>query len=407
MRRHLVSILKLALIAALFWWVFANVQWTDQYTRTDASKHVVEQLSGSIRGDWDASEVTFVPEGGEPQQVVNGDLEDGGHGQVVPGLLTYFVHLDKVWFALGALGYLISLVVASQRWWWLLKVNGLDVRPMEVLRFTWIGVFFNNVVPGQTGGDVVKALYIVKRCPDGRVQALMSVIVDRILGLASLALLGAVVVLFQVERFRYLALGIWAVLALCCAIAIVAFSKRVRRAIHLDAILKKLPGRLSGVLMRIDQAVHFYRQFKGGVFAWLLIGVANHCVTVLSFVAMGKALGVGMPTGEYFVLLPVILIASAVPIAPNGWGVGEALFGTLFGQFGAVHLPPGTTNAVQVMATRGVALSVLYRLHTTLWSLIGGLMLLTGRERVTREEFQAEVAREADEERALATSDPS
>jgi len=54
------------------------------------------------------------------------------------------------------------------------------------------------------------------------------------------------------------------------------------------------------------------------------------------------------------------------------------------------------------MATRGVALSVLYRLHTTLWSLVGGAMLLIGRDRVTHEELQAEVEREREEELELA-----
>ena len=87
---------------------------------------------------------------------------------------------------------MFTLTAAAARWWWLLRVNGLDVSLGETIRLTWIGVFFNNVMPGQTGGDAVKAVYIVRRCPDGRIPALMSVIVDRILGLGSLALLGAI-----------------------------------------------------------------------------------------------------------------------------------------------------------------------------------------------------------------------
>jgi hypothetical protein len=91
-----------------------------------------------------------------------------------------------------------------------------------------------------------------------------------------------------------------------------------------------------------------------------------------------------------------------VPIAPNGWGVGEALFGTLFGKFGAIHLQGLVPDPEQVMRTRGVALSVLYRLHTTLWSLVGGAMVLLDKDRVTRREVEAEVAREHAEDEALA-----
>ena len=170
----------------------------------------------------------------------------------------------------------------------------------------------------------------------------------------------------------------------------------MRRAIRLDALLRKLPGRISRLLMRVDEAVYFYRAHKVGILVWLLIGVFNHMSSVSAFVLMGIALGVGMQPGEYFVLVPVILIVSAVPIAPNGWGVGEALFRQLFGVYGAANLPPGTLDPQRIMGTRAVALSVCYRIHSTLWSLMGGLMSLYGKDRVTRAEVEAEVAGETD-----------
>jgi hypothetical protein len=46
------------------------------------------------------------------------------------------------------------------------------------------------------------------------------------------------------------------------------------------------------------------------------------------------------------------------------------------------------------MGTRAVALSVLYRLHTTLWSLLAGLLVLFGRDRVTQQDIAAEQQRE-------------
>ena len=103
-----------------------------------------------------------------------------------------------------------------------------------------------------------------------------------------------------------------------------------------------------------------------------------------------------MPTFEYFVIVPVINIVSAVPIAPNGWGVGEALYKELFSRVGAAHLvgAAGGEAAAATMGTRGVALSVLYRLHLTFWSLLGGVFVLFEKDRVTRADVAAEVARE-------------
>ena len=65
----------------------------------------------------------------------------------------------------------------------------------------------------------------------------------------------------------------------------------------------------------------------------------------------------------------------------------------LFGKYCAAYAV-GVADPVQVMGTRGVALSVLYRLHLTLWSLVGGLVLLFERDRVTQADIDAEIARE-------------
>ena len=394
MKRRLVPVVKLALLAVLIAWVVSNIQWRDRVVRTDAAAVVVEQLDGRIVGPWDVSRIVIDADSGRHAFGV-GPQADGGIVAVTPGLATYFLHLDKLWFALGALGYLVSMVVAASRWWWLLAKNDITLRFHEALRLTWIGVFFNNFVPGQTGGDLVKAVYIVRRSPGRRVQAAMSVVVDRVLGLASLALLGAIVVLFDLERFAMLGLGIWAVLLAVTGLGVFAFSRRLRRSFGLDALLRRLPPKMSEPLMKVDAAVFFYRGHKPGICVWLLVGSLNHVVTVASFYCMGEALGIGVPPLEYFVLVPIALIASAVPIAPNGWGYGELLFGTLFGKFAAVHVGAGVPDPEAVMRTRGIALSVLYRLHTTLWSLVGGVLLLTDRHRVTKAELDA--ARESND----------
>ena len=72
-------------------------------------------------------------------------------------------------------------------------------------------------------------------------------------------------------------------------------------------------------------------------------------------------------------------MTSSIPIAPAGWGIGEAAYGALVGKFGAAALP-GIENTEQMMRTRGVALSVLHRTHVVVWSLIGGILLLIDRQ---------------------------
>jgi hypothetical protein len=111
-----------------------------------------------------------------------------------------------------------------------------------------------------------------------------------------------------------------------------------------------------------------------------------------------------MPRTEYFVLIPVINIISAVPILPNGWGVGEWLYQSLFSQVGAAYVV-GAGDPAHVMGTRGVALSVLYRLHLTAWSLLGGLFVLFEKDRVTKADIEQEVALEEREQRGNEAED--
>jgi uncharacterized protein (TIRG00374 family) len=393
MKRHLLTVVKIALVVGLIYYVFHSIHFEDRLVYRVAGKQVAEEVV-QIVGPWQADPVACKMEGqAAARDVLRGTQADGRDLDVQPGFLTYWRNLDPALFALGAFCYFITALIAGARWWWLLRCNGTDVSLGETLRFTWIGVFFNTVVPGNTGGDVIKAIYIMKRCPGHRVQVLVSVIVDRVLGLASLALLGAVVVLFALDRFQEIAIAIWGVIGGVGLLGLIAFSRRLRQLVHLTWLLERLPHKISHLLKLVDQAVFFYRDHKMVIAASVLVGVLNHIISVLSVLCIGYSLGVGMPPFEYFVLIPVINIVSALPVSPNGWGWGEALYKSLFGTYGAPYLQGAVSAEVAkaTMGTRGVALSVLYRLHLTFWSLLGGLFVLFEKDRVTKADIDREV----------------
>src|SRR5690606_6570140 len=134
--------------------------------------------------------------------------------------------------------------------------------------------------------------------------------------------------------------------------------------------LNRLPKKLGAKLQMVDQAIYFYRDHRRVLIGSLIAGIANHVIAVLCVIMMGEAIAVGLPSFEYFVLVPVISIVSALPLAPNGWGIGELMFGHLFGKHGAVYLTGLVADPRQAMATRGIALSVLYRLVLTGFSLL-------------------------------------
>ena len=185
-KKHLLTLLKITLVGVLFAVIFYNITWIDSYSRLNQQGVVVEQVEGSIAGAWDQDTLQFLPTtSSEAIDLRRGIQLDGTTILVSPGLPTYIRNLDIALFSLGALLFFIFFVVINARWWFLLRANGLGVRFIEAQKFGWIGLFFNNVMPGATGGDVVKAVYIVRRCSGDKVRAVVSIVVDRILGVVT------------------------------------------------------------------------------------------------------------------------------------------------------------------------------------------------------------------------------
>lgn len=385
MKKTITNAVKLLIVAGLVVYVLNNIQWRDTVSYIDAgSGDVVRIETGVILGGWDAPTIEFMPSAAE--QSVKVDRESDA-ARISPGLFTYLENLDFYYFTIGVVLIIATIFFSATRWWWLLCTNRLDVSLFDSVRYTWLGLFFNNVIPGQTGGDVVKAIYIARRCHADRIPAFLSVFVDRALGLASLALLAAIVVTFSAERFMQLAVAVWSLLLAGIVLACLMFSRRLRERIGLKKLLSRLPAKVKHLLKEVDRAIFLYRSHKKGISAWLILGVGNHVLSVSGVVMFGHAVGVGIPSSEYFVLVPVIIIVSAIPIAPNGWGIGEALYAKLFGEYGAVYIAD-TPNAQLVMATRGIAVSILYRIVLSAISLLGGLVLMFEKQRLSRQEIQ-------------------
>lgn len=384
MKKTIINVVKVLIVAGLVLYVLSNIQWHDTVSYIHPITGDVESETGRILGKWDAPTIEFMPSGAEDQIEVN--RGDAGTA-VSPGLFTYFRNLDRYYFSIGVVLITLTILFSATRWWWLMSANNLDVSLFDSVRYTWLGLFFNNVIPGQTGGDVVKAIYIARKCEGDRIPAFLSVFVDRALGLASLALLAAIVVAFSTDRFMEIAVAIWSLLAVGAIVASLVFSRRLRERIGLKSLVSRLPEKLLHLLKEVDRAIFHYRSHKKGIAAWLVLGILNHTVSVSGVVMFGHAVGVGIPSNEYFVLVPVIIIVSAIPIAPNGWGIGEALYAKLFGEYGAVYLAD-TPNAQLVMSTRGIAVSILFRIVFTALSLVGGLVLMFEKHRLSRREIQ-------------------
>src|SRR5260370_562762 len=99
--------------------------------------------------------------------------------------------LDARLFALAALLYGACQLLSSLRWGLILRAVGAPVRPRRLFALYLVGMFFNQLLPGSIGGDVVKMVALARGAAGG-----VSVVLDRLVGLAALLALAAAAALF-------------------------------------------------------------------------------------------------------------------------------------------------------------------------------------------------------------------
>src|SRR5262249_13869397 len=100
-----------------------------------------------------------------------------------PGLVT-LLSKQVHWASLlcGAALYLPGLFLQFFRWYVLVRAQSLPFTVSNAIRLGLIGFFFNSVLPGSVGGDLVKAAFIAKE-QERKTVAVATVLIDRAIGL--------------------------------------------------------------------------------------------------------------------------------------------------------------------------------------------------------------------------------
>jgi len=340
-RNTLVLLVKLAVAAALLTYLFATkFHWNDYTTVVDGQQRLCKGLRGTLAS------------------------------------------ANRWLLAASFACFALPLVTMAVRWWCLLRVQKIRISLWESGRLTLLGTFFGYVVPGLVSGDLIKAYYVAKHT-DRKAAALVSIFVDRAVGLLQFAIMPAVVLalLFvagrRIEHMGRLAVVVGVVLAGVLAGRTLLLSSALRRALRLDRLLSRLPLRRQ--LRMAGQADELYRRRLPTLLQALGITFVGQGICITAIMLAGFALLDNVPWHQYFLYVPLIYIVLAVPVTPGGWGVMEGLF-VMFFASGA----GGDSQAI--------ALALVSRLFPMAWSLPGVVVAVTGPKLPRPEQMQAELA---------------
>lgn len=219
----------------------------------------------------------------------------------------------SVW-VVASLMYLAAQIVSSIRWWILADSLAFPGRWRSYLVFYFVGMYFNLFLPTSLGGDVVK-VHFLSREEGRRFFAVYSVVGDRLFGLSAMLLLGTAAVQLRPDLLPahfVVILSLGGVVILCGLIGLPLFHRALK------GLWPRISQRLTGVL------VLWQRPRVIGV----VLGL-SFCLQALGMGAvalLGIGLGIEIPLAFYFASLPLVTIATLIPISFSGIGVREGAF---------------------------------------------------------------------------------
>ncbi len=185
------------------------------------------------------------------------------------------------------------------------------------IRWTWVGLAVNQLLPSVVAGDAVRASLLVRSGAASAGTAGISVLADRLYGLAGLVLLG----LCGVPALSREMLGPTALVAAFLGLLILAALLAARLAARARSRFAELR---QGVSLRT-------------VLLLVPLSAAGHLANMGMFLAIAYALGVDLPIYPALAVLSAVLLLSVLPISVAGWGLREF---TLVQAFGYTGLEP-------------------------------------------------------------------
>lgn len=269
--------------------------------------------------------------------------------------------------ALAVLLLFAQTFVLCHRWILILRAMKVPLDWLAGWRILMVSNFFNQVLPA--GGDAVR-IWMLRRHGVQWSPTISSIVADRLLALLALGaviLAGTPFLLTRInDRSLLFAIVIALVSAFFVLMALLALDRWPPR------IVAALPERIVqfAMLLRAPLAA----DARGTL---ITAAIIIHLVTVAACYILAVGIGAPLSPLDAFVLVPLVILSSAVPISIGGWGVREGAMVAALGLAG-------------IASDKALAISVLLGLGGLIVGLFGGLVWLAAPERAN---FSTERAR--------------
>jgi uncharacterized protein (TIRG00374 family) len=292
---------------------------------------------------------------------------------IILAVLIYLADVRQLWAALSnlsleAVGILLAVAavliyISALKWKLFLHKLGSDVPVLRLFNLYLVGYFVNLLLPSYLGGDAVRSWYAGKKV--GQHEALTATILERYTGIVAMVTLAFVFMWFVAQVTWQIKLAVIIVALGLLTITIVALSDKLLeflgRFSQLQPVLKHL--------RKIQEGFQLAKRSPGLLLKTLALSFLYHTFTVVNTVIVAHAVGWNNPPiKDLFVVLPLILLIGALPVAPNGLGIQEGAFFYFLKVVGAT-------------SAQALGVGIILRAKTYVLALIGWISWMGVREK--------------------------
>ena len=241
----------------------------------------------------------------------------------------------RLWpWLLGLAIYFVAIGFNVLKWQYLLRTLDLQVPFPSLYRYNLVGLFFALLPLSMVGGDIARGWDLARHTEGHTAEVAVSVLVDRLVGLAGFLLAGvlgmAVAVLFMGRPDLAWLLATLAILLLGFTLALaVLMSQRLRRLVEKLFNIGPLKRFLS-LYQKLSDSVQVYRTHLGA----LVVAQGIQLLTVLTTCVVNYlaavATGTEIPIEWVFMLTPLTAFAPFLPSIASGLGWNQGVFYVLY-----------------------------------------------------------------------------
>ena len=274
------------------------------------------------------------------------------------------------WLAIALAIYFCTVLCSVWRWWLLLEAQHVAVAPRYLFNSYLVALFFNNLLPSNIGGDVVR-IADTARITRSKTLATTVVLLDRVMGVMALVLVaacGATLVatgaagghtafgLWPSWFWANLPSWFWAVFVVGAAATTPALLAPAGVARLLQPLTVIHPEWVGTRISKITSALQRFGEHPGALVSCFGGAVFVQVATVGVYVAAARALHVRVGISDLAVIVPVSAVVQMLPVSFGGLGVREGAFSIYFAGVGLA------TESALLLSLTATALIMLFSL---------------------------------------------